>query len=125
MLDPMGTLGRFAGVTVDCHDPQRLADFWGAVLGGPVSESLPGWRRVAPAGGGPVLTFQPVPEPKVGKARLHLDIAVDDADEAVDRIGGLGGRWTGERHDYAEGVVLVMADPEGNEFCVVQYYPSM
>ncbi|MGC4847126.1 VOC family protein [Micromonospora sp. DT15] len=116
------TLGRFAGVTMDCQDPQKLADFWSAVLGGRVTESLPGWRRVIVTDGGPVLTFQPVPEPKVGKARLHVDIAVADAGEAVDRIGALGGRWTGERHDYPEGAVLVMADPEGNEFCVVQYY---
>ncbi|MEK8106528.1 VOC family protein [Micromonospora sp. M12] len=62
------------------------------------------------------------PEPKAGKTRLHLDIAVTDIDEAVDRIGMLGGRWTGERHDYQEGAVLVMTDPEDNEFCVVQYY---
>ena len=120
----MGTIGRFAGVTIDCRDPQRLADFWSAVLGGEVTESLPGWRRVSVGDGAPVLTFQPVPEPKVGKTRLHLDIAVPDADEAVDRIMALGGRWTGERHDYPEGAVLVMADPENNEFCVVQYYET-
>ncbi|MFI1994748.1 VOC family protein [Actinoplanes sp. NPDC020271] len=117
-----GTLGRLAGVTIDCHDPQKLANFWSAVLGGRVTEPLPGWRRVTVTEAGPVLTFQPVSEPKVGKVRLHLDIAVADADEVVDRIGLLGGRWTGERHDYPEGAVLVMADPESNEFCVVQYY---
>ncbi|MEU8180823.1 VOC family protein [Micromonospora sp. NPDC049044] len=122
MVGVVETLGRLAGVTVDCRDPQRLADFWSVVLGGRVTESLPGWRRVTVAGGGPVLTFQPVPEPKAGKTRLHLDIAVTDIDEAVDRIGMLGGRWTGERHDYQEGAVLVMTDPEDNEFCVVQYY---
>ncbi|WP_213006595.1 VOC family protein [Paractinoplanes toevensis] len=121
----MGILGRFAGVTVDCQNPRRLADFWSAVLGGRVTESLPGWRRVTVDDDTPVLTFQPVPEPKVGKARLHLDIAVADADEAVDRIEALGGRWTSERHDYPEGIVLVMADPENNEFCVVQYYYKM
>jgi predicted enzyme related to lactoylglutathione lyase len=117
-----GTLSRLAGVTIDCQDPQKLADFWSAVLDGRVTESLPGWRRVTVTEAEPVLTFQPVPEAKVGKARLHLDIAVADAGEAVDRIGALGGRWTGERHDYPEGVVLVMADPESNEFCIVQYY---
>ncbi|MEV4348758.1 VOC family protein [Actinoplanes sp. NPDC049596] len=118
----MGTVGRLAGVTIDCRDPEGLAGFWSAVLGGRVTESLPGWRRVTVAGAGPVLTFQPVPEPKVGKTRLHLDVAVPDAGEAMARVEALGGRWSGERHDYPEGVVLVMADPEGNEFCVVQYY---
>jgi predicted enzyme related to lactoylglutathione lyase len=122
MFGVVGTLGRLAGVTIDCQDPLRLADFWSAVLAGTVTESLPGWRRVTVGGGGPVLTFQPVPEPKAGKTRLHLDIAVADVGEAVDRLGELGGRWTGERHDYREGAVLVMADPESNEFCIVQYY---
>ena len=70
----------------------------------------------------PRINFQPVPEPKVGKARLHLDITVDDIDEAMRSVVDLGGRWTGERHDCDEGVVVVMADPESNEFCLVQYY---
>ncbi|GAA0577436.1 VOC family protein [Paractinoplanes ferrugineus] len=121
----MRTSGRFAGVTIDCRDPRKLADFWSAVLGGRVTESLPGWRRVTVDDGLPVLTFQPVPEPKIGKTRLHLDVAVPDAGEAVDRIEALGGRWTGERHDYPEGTVLVMTDPETNEFCIVQYYNAV
>ncbi|MET8360809.1 VOC family protein [Micromonospora sp. NPDC005171] len=43
MVGVVETLGRLAGVTVDCRDPQRLADFWSVVLGGRVTESLPGW----------------------------------------------------------------------------------
>lgn len=114
--------GRLSGITVDCRDPAALAAFWSALLGGTVVESLPGWRRVIVPGGGPVLTFQPVPEPKAGKTRIHLDVAVADVTVAVQEIAGLGGRWSGERHDYPEGAVLVMADPEGHEFCIVQYY---
>jgi len=63
-----------------------------------------------------------VPEPHPGKVRLHLDVAVDDIDEGIAQVASLGGRFTGERHDYDEGVVVVMADPEGHEFCLVQYY---
>ncbi|WP_426512985.1 hypothetical protein ACPPVO_21450 [Dactylosporangium sp. McL0621] len=40
----------------------------------------------------------------------------------LDRIGILSGRWTGERHDYHEGAVLVLTDPKDNEFCTMQYY---
>jgi predicted enzyme related to lactoylglutathione lyase len=116
----MEPVGRLSAVTVDCLDPVRLAAFWSAVLGGPVEEPLPGWRRVR--GPAVALTFQPVPEPKAGKVRLHLDVTVDDVARAVERIAALGGRWSGERHDYPEGAVLVMADPEGHEFCIVQYY---
>jgi predicted enzyme related to lactoylglutathione lyase len=116
----MEHLGRLSAVTVDCADPVRLAAFWSAVLGGIIEEPLPGWRRVrAP---GPAVTLQPVPEPKAGKTRIHLDVTVDDVDRAVRAIVELGGSWSGERHDYPEGVVLVMADPEGHEFCIAQYY---
>ena len=118
----MTPIGRLAGITVDCRDPLGQAAFWSALLGGPVSEPLPGWRRVAPPDGGPVLTLQPVPEPKAAKVRIHLDVEVADIASAVEGITGLGGRWTGERHDYPEGSVLIMADPEDNEFCIVRYH---
>jgi len=55
----------------------------------------------------------PVPEPKVGKVRIHLDLAVDDVDSAARRVVELGGRETGERHQYPQGVVVVLTDPEG------------
>src|ERR1044072_252854 len=70
----------------------------------------------------PRLVFQPVPEPQTGKVRIHLDSAVDDIDEAMTVVINLGGRHTGDQHDYDEGVVVVMADPEGHQFCLVQYY---
>lgn len=109
----------WSGVTVDCADPQRLGRFWATLLDRPESEPLPGWVRLD---GSPDLNFQPVPEPEHGKARIHLDVRVDDIDEGVTTVTRLGGRPTGERHEYDEGVVVVMADPEGNEFCLVQYF---
>jgi Glyoxalase-like domain len=114
---------RLSGITVDCIDPARLADFWSALLEGEVSVPLPGWRRLGPRGAGaPVINFQPVPEPKQGKTRIHLDLVVDEIELGVERVLALGGRSLDERHEYPEGVVLVLADPEGNEFCLVQYY---
>ncbi len=71
----------------------------------------------------PRLVFQPVAEPKQGKVRLHLDIEVDDIDEGLKEVVRLGGSATSERHDYpGEGAVVVMADPEGHEFCMTQYF---
>jgi predicted enzyme related to lactoylglutathione lyase len=66
--------------------------------------------------------FQPVSEPKSSKVRIHLDLTVEDIDKAIDVVTALGGRFTGERHDYDEGIVVVMADPEDHEFCMVQYF---
>ncbi len=68
----------------------------------------------------PRLTFQAVAEPKRTKVRIHLDVEGIDAGRAS--VEALGGHWTGERHDYDEGIVMVMRDPEGNEFCIVQHY---
>jgi predicted enzyme related to lactoylglutathione lyase len=114
---------RWSAVTVDCADPSVVAQFWAALLGREVSIPLPGWRRLGAFGDPhPVITFQPVPEPKRGKTRIHFDVVVDDIEHAVATVVGLGGRSLGRRHDYDEGVVLEMADPEGNEFCVVRYF---
>ena len=114
---------RLSGITIDCHEPSVLAEFWQALLGGELSEPLPGWLRIGERGAAqPVLNFQPVPEPKRGKTRTHLDLVVDDIDAGLARVLALGGRDTGERHAYDEGVVVVMADPEGNEFCITQYF---
>lgn len=114
---------RWIGVTIDCVDVARVAGFWSVLLDRPPGPSQPGWvylgHRDDPL---PRLVFQPVPEPKHGKVRLHLDIAVDDIDVGIAQVISLGGRHTGERHDYDEGVVVVMADPEDHEFCLVQYY---
>ena len=116
---------RLSGITVDCIDPQVLADFWGALLGREQSVPLPGWRRLGVLGeAAPVLNFQPVPEPKRGKTRIHLDVVVDDIEAAVETVTRLGGWPTDERHDYAEGSVVVATDPEGNEFCLVQYFDA-
>ncbi len=81
----------------------------GFSLGGPV--------------GGPVINIQPVPEEKVGKARVHLDLWVDDLAAAVARVQELGGRRTGEMHTEREGTGAVMTDPEGTEFCLVALPP--
>lgn len=104
-------------------DVELVATFWSALLDRERGPSRPGWVYLGHVGDQqPRLVFQPVPEPKRGKTRLHLDVAVDDIDEGVAQVVALGGRSTDERHDYEQGVVVVMADPEGHEFCLVQYY---
>lgn len=112
-----------SGVTIDCVDPERVALFWSVLLGRDRGQSQAGWVYLGERGDAqPRLVFQPVPEPRTGKVRIHLDVSVDDIDEAMELVASLGGGFTGERHDHAGGVVVVMADPEGNEFCLVQYY---
>jgi hypothetical protein len=103
-------------VTFDCEDPLRVAAFWAAALGSDVDEDSTGDKAwVEPAGwGGPSIWFQRVPEGKTAKNRQHFDLRpVGPPVDEVTRLVGLGARVLRE----AEGLV-VMADPEGNEFCV-------
>ncbi|MFJ4653957.1 VOC family protein [Nocardia sp. NPDC088792] len=114
---------RWVGVTIDCVDVERVAAFWSALLDRPRGPAQEGWVYLGEAGDvQPRLVFQPVGAAKRGKVRVHLDVAVEDIGEGMGEVVGLGGSFTGERHDYDEGVVVVMADPEGHEFCLVQYY---
>jgi predicted enzyme related to lactoylglutathione lyase len=68
--------------------------------------------------------FQRVPEPKAGKVRIHLDVEVEDIDAGRQRVEQLGGRFSGVRYDHDERIVLTMFDPEGHEFCLVQYHDA-
>lgn len=110
-------------VTVDCNEPRRVVDFWSALLDSAVIEpgaDRSGWFRLQPHGsGGPFMNFQPVKEPKVAKARIHVDVLVDDLDAAVDRVVALGGAETGMRDELPRGRIAIMQDPEGNEFCLL------
>jgi predicted enzyme related to lactoylglutathione lyase len=122
-MGPMGAV--WSAVTIDCREPERVARFWSALLGREPGPSQHGWVYLGERGDPlPRLVFQPVPEPPAGKVRIHLDLTVDDIDDGMATVAALGGRFTGERHDHAEGVVMVMADPEGHEFCLVQYRPA-
>lgn len=114
----------WAGVTIDCRDPDRIATFWAALLGMPVlvgGSGREGWRRLGPVvPGGPVVNFQPVPEEKVGKARVHLDLWVDDIDATVLRVEALGGHCAGPPEVVlGRGTIMVVHDPEGHELCVI------
>jgi len=116
---------RIQCLCIDTTDPAGLATFW---------ESALGWRRTCerddqvvlepPAGSpedgiAPDLLFLRVPEDKAGKNRLHLDLRPKDQAAEVARLEGLGARRVdvGQKADVTW---VVMADPEGNEFCVLR-----
>ncbi len=103
-------------VTFDCKEALALARFWAAALGSNVDEDSTLERAwVEPAGwGGPTLWFQRVPEPKTAKNRQHFDLrAAGDLQDEVARLSGLGAKILTQGDD-----LVVMTDPEGNEFCV-------
>jgi catechol-2,3-dioxygenase len=114
---------RITEVVVDCADPEGLAAFWSAVLGWPVVDRDEGSVEIGGTADGPTLLFEPVPEAKHVKNRLHLDVNPTDRDQAaeVERIVGLGARRVDiGQHDDPAADWVVLADPEGNEFCVLR-----
>ncbi|MGH9014335.1 MAG: VOC family protein [Acidimicrobiia bacterium] len=111
---------RFTELIVDAADPGGLAEFWAAVLGYRPTGSYEGAVEIAgPRGAAPSIVFVPVPEAKTVKNRLHIDVNPSGCDQAeeVERLLALGAR----RVDVGQGEQswVVLADPEGNEFCVL------
>ena len=104
---------------IDCADPERLAAFWCAVLGWEVIDRDEGSVEIATPGDGPTLLFGPASDAKTVKNRIHFDVRpTEDQQTEVDRIIDVGAR----RVDIGQGDVswVVLADPEGNEFCVLR-----
>ena len=105
-------------IGLDGHDLTAMVDFWSAALGYELDHRESGYAILRdPADAEPRLFLQQVPEPKVGKNRAHMDVEVPDEGSAVDRLLQLGARvlW---REDFHTHHWTVLADPEGNEFCV-------
>ncbi len=111
---------RVTEVVIDCADHGRVVDFWAAALGYERSEVNEQYVALVPPArepGLPPLLFQKVPEPKTVKNRVHLDFQADVMADEVARLVGLGATVLAERSldDFSW---TVLADPEGNEFCV-------
>jgi catechol 2,3-dioxygenase-like lactoylglutathione lyase family enzyme len=105
-------------VTIDCADPQRLAAFWSAALGVGVQADIGDFVLLAsPAGGGPAVGLQRVPEARSGKNRVHVDLSGGSRAAEVPRLVALGAAVLAE-HEAPGLAWTVLADPEGNEFCV-------
>jgi predicted enzyme related to lactoylglutathione lyase len=106
--------------TLDCSNLDRMTTFWreaaGFVVDGVIED-----RYVSLGGHRVTLTLQRVDELKTVKNRMHIDLLVDDLDAEVHRLEGLGAlRLTPKPHEEFGQTWFVLADPEGNEFCVAK-----
>ena len=111
---------QWVNVVVDSEDPRRLARWWAEALGYQITYERPDEVEIRSAPDRtPGLIFVPVPEAKKGKNRLHIDLSPDDQDAEVERLVDMGARHV----DIGQGddvTWVVLADPEGNEFCVLR-----
>ena len=108
---------RVQEVVIDCAVPAELAAFWGTIFGARWAAMGEGWAVVESE---PVrLAFQQVPEAKVVKNRLHLDLKVEDIEEATRVALELGARIVTPLQGRSRAGFAVLSDPAGNEFCFV------
>jgi predicted enzyme related to lactoylglutathione lyase len=107
------------GLVLDSVDPEALAGFWTQALGLESIGTAGNYVYLASKGSLPKLLLQRVDEPKAGKNRMHMDVLAGDVDAEVERLEALGAKRLEDvdrcEHDCRW---VVMADPEGNEFCV-------
>jgi predicted enzyme related to lactoylglutathione lyase len=110
-------------VVVDAEDPGRLARWWAEALGYVIVHEAPDEVEIRRAADRPPgLLFGAVPDAKAGKNRLHLDLRPDDQEAEVERLVDMGARPVDiGQHDVSW---VVLADPEGNEFCVLSSKPG-
>jgi hypothetical protein len=111
---------RATNLVIDCNDLDRMTRFWAELLDHDVAEQSSEWVDLGPLGdGGPVFSLQRVPESKVAKNRLHLDLVVGDAAAHGERARRLGARPASPPQSGSAGPWQVWRDPEGNEFCLI------
>jgi hypothetical protein len=117
---------RFSELVVDSRDPEGLAAFWAAVLDYRVlGRDEDGAVEIGPEAGfggpAPTLLFAPVPDPTPGKVRLHIDLNATDRDQdaELERLLGLGATRADVGQSGNESW-HVLADPEGNQFCLLR-----
>jgi len=121
----MSAVGWFRDLVLDADDIHVVADFWCGVLGVDIAERYDDFLALERGQGGCYLAVQPraADGPPRGGSRIRPDIEVEDLDVATARIEELGGRLVRVVHESEGDTHHVMADPEGNEFCIVRPPP--
>jgi predicted enzyme related to lactoylglutathione lyase len=115
MSEPVGQVD---SVVINVLDMARQKEFWGAVLGAEVANDLGQFLFFKPQrSGGVSVALQKVDAATEGTRRVHIDLGVGDRDAAKARVLELGGRLVAD-HQIGDFGWSIMADPEGNEFCI-------
>ncbi|HEX7128029.1 MAG TPA: VOC family protein [Thermodesulfobacteriota bacterium] len=113
-------MARLAALTIDCASSSTLAPFWCEALGYRVRGAINEFVVLGPQDDAdqPIVFLQRVPEPKVAKNRVHVDLRANDPVAEAERLCGFGATRLTDLLEQDGFTWLVMADPEGNEFCI-------
>ena len=122
MNEHAGPVGSLYHIGIDVADLERAEAFYSALLGVERDAAWNQYVSFKPLPNGLVVYLQRVPEKKTSKSRVHVDLTVPDVLAAVPKVEALGGRVL---RDYGEpnAVSAVVADPDGNEFCLMRRWP--
>ena len=113
-------VGKLYAIVIDVNDLELCAKFWSQVLGADTLYQDERYLRLGHKGEHPSVLLQKVPERHEVKNRVHIDLDVPDLEKAVSRVLDLGGSKL-DKHSLYGIEWVVMADPDGNEFCLVQH----
>jgi hypothetical protein len=110
---------RFREVVIDCADPPTLARWWSSFTGYALRTDRADWSTIANEDQSMIIGFQQVPEGKIVKNRVHLDFWAAHEEATARELEAMGAtrRWVSENPDDP---FVVLADPEGNEFCLIR-----
>lgn len=114
----MKSAGTLKYIIIDAENPALLADFWSKVIGQPIEKSFGPFTKLKSPEYGPTITIQKVPDRTKAKSNVHFDLQTDNLDASEFYIVSLGGRLF-ETHRSGKWEWRIMADPEGNLFCLV------
>ncbi len=117
---PREKVGALYAIVIDVNDLEACAKFWLQVLGADILYQDERYLRLGHKGVHPSVLLQKVPERHEVKNRVHIDLDVADLEKAVSRVLDLGGSKL-DKHSMYGIEWVVMADPDGNEFCLVQH----
>jgi predicted enzyme related to lactoylglutathione lyase len=122
MAEPISkeSVGALYAIVIDVNDLETCAAFWSQVLGTETLFQNESYVRLGHKGERPSILLQKVPEQHKHKNRVHIDLDVADLDAAVSQVQDLGGQKIEKHSEYGIEWVI-MADPDGNEFCLVKH----
>ena len=118
MTEQSRPVGMLTHLGIDVADLDRAEAFYSALLGVERDWAFDQYRALKPLASGLIVYFQQVPDKKTSKTRVHMDVTVQDVAAAMARVEAIGGTVLRDFIEPSEGLAVV-ADPDGNEFCLI------
>ena len=118
MTEEPSPIGTLTHIGIDVADLERAEAFYSSLLGVERGHAWDQYLAFEPLPSGVIVYLQQVPDKKIGKTRVHMDLTVPDVMAALARVESIGGRALTDFVEPGENLAVV-ADPDGNEFCLI------